>query len=97
MFPAPINSITLKSSNGFTRVLKVRNNIAYDEFGNPIDSKRFGSNKRYILNCDSDFILEEPNETVEEYRQKRSSDLDAIKNNPIHEDSQAATVVSNFL
>ena len=83
MLPITFNSVTLKSSNGFTRVLKVRDNIAYDEFGNPIDSKRFGSNKRYILNCDSDFKLEEPDETVEEYRQKRSDDLDAIKNNPV--------------
>ena len=84
MFPYEIKSITLKSSNGFTRVLKVRDHVAYDEFGNPIDSKRFGSNKRYILNCDSDFPLEEPDETVEEYRQKKSEALDRIKDNPVH-------------
>ena len=83
MFIFPINSVTLRTSKGTVRIKEVKDHIAYDEFGNPIDSNKFKPARQLILGGDQTFSLSNRTQTAEEYQQQKSEDLDWIKENPI--------------
>lgn len=83
--PEPIRSVTIYSDSlGTVKVQKVRDHIAYDQHGNPIDSDRFKPCRQLILGGDCDLELSnEPDKSITELQQEKSDALDSIKDNSV--------------
>lgn len=83
MFNVSPKSVTLHTPKGSIRVKRVKDHIAYDEYGNPIDANKFKPARQLILGGDQEFELSNNVQTAEEYQRLKSEDLDWIKNNSV--------------